>query len=488
MGNLGASLSGQTLTLFPQNDEGDVAILNLNLKDSHGATAKGAVQIDVVATNRPLAVAVPQNASVDQGKSVTVDVLSVDVNPYPSSEPLKVLNATSLTAGAGQAATNGTTITFTAASSFSGTATVDYTLQDESQLQSREVHGTITIAVYGVPGRPGAPNVVGYSSGTVLLSWNAPTDNGQTIDNYIVSGGPSAQSCGAATTCTITGLNNGTSYQFTVMAHNSVGDGMPSAPSAPVTPNTVPGTPSAPTTTFGNGEIDVSWQPPTDPGTGITCYQLIVSPTAGSSPSCIPGTSNSYEYGGLTNGVAYTFTVRAENAQGFGPYGPPSAPQIPAGVPEAPGQPTASPVSDDPTGGELTVTWPGVTGTAANGDNVATYTLNIYQGATLVSSPAVTPTSPTESPVSYSISGLAKFGVLHLYRDCHQQGWQVSAQCRLSGDDSVRATRYCHRSFGLERRERLYDPVLFAAELQRSGDRSLRVHRKRRSTRTPVER
>ena len=62
-------------------------------------------------------------------------------------------------------------------------------------------------------------------------------------------------------------------------------------------------------------------------------------------------------------------------------------------------------MSDDPTGGELTVTWPGVTGTAANGDNVATYTLNIYQGATLVSSPAVTPPSPTESPVSTQFRG-----------------------------------------------------------------------------------
>ena len=145
VGNLGASLSGQTLTLFPQNDEGDVAILNLNLKDSHGATAKGAVQIDVVATNRPLAVAVPQDASVDQGKSVTVDVLSADVNPYPSSEPLKVLNASSLTAAPARPRTNGTSITFTATSSFSGTATVDYTLQDESQLQSREVHGAARV-------------------------------------------------------------------------------------------------------------------------------------------------------------------------------------------------------------------------------------------------------------------------------------------------------------------------------------------------------
>jgi len=47
-----------------------------------------------------------------------------------------------------------------------------------------------------------------------------------------------------------------------------------------------------------------------------------------------------------------------------------------------------------------------VTGSAANGDNVATYTLNIYQGSTLVSSPTVTPTSPTESPVTDQIAGL----------------------------------------------------------------------------------
>ena len=168
VGNLGASLSGQTLTLSPQNDEGDVAILNLNLKDSHGATAKGAVQIDVVATNRPLAVAVPQNASVDQGKSVSVDVLSADVNPYPSSEPLKVLNASSLTAappGRDQRYEHHIHRDIF----LSGTATGRLHVAGQSTAPSREVHGTMTIAVYGVPGRPGAPNVVGYSSGTVLL-------------------------------------------------------------------------------------------------------------------------------------------------------------------------------------------------------------------------------------------------------------------------------------------------------------------------------
>ena len=45
---------------------------------------------------------------------------------------------------------------------------------------------------------------------------------------------------GDATTCTVTGLTNGTAYTFTVIATNAVGDCPASTPPTPVTPAAVP--------------------------------------------------------------------------------------------------------------------------------------------------------------------------------------------------------------------------------------------------------
>jgi hypothetical protein len=329
---------------------------------------------------------------------VTIPVLQKDVNPYPTSEPLKVINPVNATgASSGMATLAGSTaVAFTASSTFSGTVTVTYTLVDNSGLAGRYVQGTVTITVYGKPGQPGAPTVDGYGSGTVLLSWNAPSDNGRPIDNYVLSDGTTSQSCGSATTCTFTGLHNTTSYQFTVFAHNVVNNGPPSQPSAQVTPDVVPGAPDPPTTAFHSGAITVTWTPPAiDSGSSIRCYLVVISPPTGTAPGCVSALT--YPWSGLTNGDSYTFAVCAMNKQGCGPYSAPSAPQIPAGVPNPPGQPSAAAVTNDPTGGKLNVTWPSVTDAADNGDTVSLYTVNIYQNGVLFASPPWPPTSEAET-------------------------------------------------------------------------------------------
>ena len=397
---LGASISGSTLTVFPQHVTGVGLTVSFTVSDAGGQTT-GTVLVDVVATNKPLAVAVPQTASVFQGKSVTVDVLTADVDPFPT--PL-VVSAPTVVSGVGSATTNGSSVTFTAGPSYVGTAVVAYTLTDQTKLASRQVQGTVTVTVSGVPGAPGAPSVLGFGNGTALLAWSAPPSNGQPIDQYTVSGGPASQTC-TTTTCNITGLQNGTAYQFRVSAHNAVGDGPQSQPSAPVTPNQVPGTPLPPSVTFGDSSVTVTWSPPTDVGTPITCYQVAVSPAAGTGPSCVTGTRAVWT--GLTNGDSYTFTVRAENALGFGPSSGPSAAVVPAGVPSAPGTPQVTAVPNDPTGGKLDVEWPAVTGPAANGADVTSYALRITQGSTVVRTDTVVPTSPTEDPILDSVSGLS---------------------------------------------------------------------------------
>jgi len=401
---LNAAIHGTTLTVVPQGSLANTSQLVNFTMSGLGGQAPGAVDVVVVASSKPLAVAVPQTASVFQGKSVTISVLQQDLDPFPT--PLTVASPT-VTSGTGQgiASTDGTTVTFTADSSFSGTAIVQYTLIDQTRDPSRRVVGIITITVSGRPDAPGAPDVLGFGNGTALLSWSAPKDNGQPITGYTVSSGAFSQAC-PGTTCNISGLQNGSNYQFVVVAQNAVGTGPPSQPSAPVTPNIVPGTPAPPTTMFGNASVTVTWTAPVDQGTPITCYQLQISPPTGSSPACIGATSPNYDWAGLTNGDSYTFSVRAMNSLGWGPYSAPSNPQIPAGAPTTPSQPSATAVPNDPTGGKVDVSWPAVTGAAANGDAVSTYSLNIYTGSTLVRTDTVTPTSQTENPVTDEVSGL----------------------------------------------------------------------------------
>ena len=90
------------------------------------------------------------------------------------------------------------------------------------------------------PGQPGwPPEATVAADSQVTLTWKAPTDGGRKITRYTiksVAGDFSTTVDGATLSTTITGLQNGKEYRFTVTATNEVGDGPPSTPSGPVTP------------------------------------------------------------------------------------------------------------------------------------------------------------------------------------------------------------------------------------------------------------
>jgi hypothetical protein len=107
--------------------------------------------------------------------------------------------------------------------------------------------------VFVVPATaPGTPTGVTGTSGNmqVALSWTAPASNGgSAITGYQVqvatsAGGTYTNATGCstnstATSCTATGLTNGTTYFFKVAAINAVGTGAYSAASSGVTPGAV---------------------------------------------------------------------------------------------------------------------------------------------------------------------------------------------------------------------------------------------------------
>jgi hypothetical protein len=87
---------------------------------------------------------------------------------------------------------------------------------------------------------PGSPSnvtvVVGNAQATV--SFTVPSTGGSTITGYTVTSTPdSLTGIGLNSSIIVTGLSNGTSYTFSVVATNAMGNSSPSTASSAVTPS-----------------------------------------------------------------------------------------------------------------------------------------------------------------------------------------------------------------------------------------------------------
>jgi titin len=191
---------------------------------------------------------------------------------------------------------------------------------------------------------PGDPRnvqaVAGDASATV--NWTAPvSDGGSSITRYVVvtfiGNVPTSNVVSVnapATSTTLSGLTNGTTYNFVVHAVNVIGAGASSSPSNSVMPvgaphGLVPGVPTNITVTPGSTSAFIAWTAPaTDGGKPITSYSVValqnglpVGITA-TAPASATGTA----VNGLSSGVTYTFVVHAFNAVGDSGPSLPSAP------------------------------------------------------------------------------------------------------------------------------------------------------------------
>ena len=154
-------------------------------------------------------------------------------------------------------------------------------------------------------------------STTATVGFAAPlNDGGSTITSYTALSTPGSISASSATSpITVTGLNPGTNYTFTVTATNADGTSGPSAPSNEITTDsTAPGAPTVGTATkTGTSTATVSFLAPSSNG-----GQAITGYTATSLPSGVTatGTASPITLTGLTSSTAYTFTVTATNSIG----------------------------------------------------------------------------------------------------------------------------------------------------------------------------
>ena len=297
---------------------------------------------DLVVASVAIAIAAAATASIDAGtaNSVTLggtdgtivagqrlqlaDASSQTCTATPKGSDLVVLSvngavitfSTDITAGDGSASTNcvitrGTTITFT----------TDLSLGDGSA----STNCVITRPAPCAAAPKGSALVVSAVSGTtVTFSTDITATDAAAATNCVLKA--------ADNTITVPGLDNGAAYAFTTVARSSVGYsdnnvhggvigaylGNASTISSPTTPGKVPDPPRITGLSAASTTATVTFQSPADTGgASIVLYTVTASPggvtqTGVLSPIVVTG---------LTNGVEYSFSVRAHSHWGYSAAG-----------------------------------------------------------------------------------------------------------------------------------------------------------------------
>ena len=156
-----------------------------------------------------------------------------------------------------------------------------------------------------------------------------------------------------ATSATITGLTNGSTYEVQVQATNATGDSAWSASTLQKLANK-PDAPDAPTLASKDQSLAVSWTAPADNGSAIIDYDVRYSSDSGANwtewQASTTSTTASTTITGLTNGTTYAVQVRAANGNGEGPWS--ASATLKVGLPGPPLHLWAL-----PKGGQFEVSW-----------------------------------------------------------------------------------------------------------------------------------
>ncbi|WP_261808006.1 fibronectin type III domain-containing protein [Paenibacillus sp. N3.4] len=236
---------------------------------------------------------------------------------------------------------------------------------------SNEVSATPQVPSPGVPVLQPAKAV----NAQVSLTWNPVIGStGYKIFKSTTSGAYGLEATtvsGSVYSYDVTGLTNGTTYYFVVKAINPGGSSAASneVSATPTARATVPGAPAGVTAAAGDGQATISFTLPMDNGgSAITRYEVTASP----GNITVAGAASPITVTGLSNGTAYTFTVKAVNSVGKSAASTVSnivTPRSSSSEDPAPTQP--APPSTPNTGVEVLVN-----GRAENAGTATTTTLN----------------------------------------------------------------------------------------------------------------
>ncbi len=232
---------------------------------------------------------------------------------------------------------------------------------------------------------PGAPPnfVAAAGDRQVALTWDPSTDNTKVVFYQVFRDGiPIGAQEGR--TFTDTGLVNGQTYTYTVIAHDTA-DNTSSASSAAATPGdaTPPGAPTGLGAVALNAGVSLTWTAPTD-NVAVTGYKVYRSSGGGSYALIASPTTAYFADSGLTNNTAYSYKVSAVDAAGnTSPQSAIAAATPSAGAdtqaPSVPGAPAATPGSK-----QVSLTW------SPSIDNVAVAGYRVLRNGVQVGAPSGT--------------------------------------------------------------------------------------------------
>ena len=249
--------------------------------------------------------------------------------------------------------------------------------------------GTFSSRVNGVPATvPSAPRWLHGVRGstTATLLWNpSATNGGSAITSYVVSD-LHGHTCTTSTmTCTVSGLTNGVSYVFYVVAYNSRG---PSAPSNSnlVIPATTPGAPGITSVVPGNRSVVVTFTSPTTTGgAALGYYDYSVDGGTSWQSGQYRTKNTALTITGLVNGTSYSVKIRARNIVGAG-----TASAATSAVPfTTPGKTVIQSIVTTSTTATVTFAAPGTGGRA-----ITSYQYSLNNGTTWVTRSSGTTASP----------------------------------------------------------------------------------------------
>jgi len=302
---------------------------------------------------------------------------------------------------------------------------------------------------------PSAPTIrtteLGNLSGSLVVRWARPVDNGDPITGYRIES--SASTFREPPTADDLQyewqeLDNGTDFAFRVQARNRSGWGEFSDWSNFIPPCGVPAPAANLVAVRGDGRVELTWEPSNARGCAVTGY-IISAAAQGAATNAIQNSENpGHTFTGLVNGIEYTFTVRAENQRGIGGSSAPSNPIIPAGPPRCPD--AASMTATIEAARAVDLSW---TNLIANGSPIQQYIITVdgspfSPGADPLATNRRIPNLTNATEYSFSVSAINDVGESPACASVRGRTWDVPTAVEVQLDWDAENEKLIAVAFG----------------------------------------
>ena len=419
------TLTGQKLVLRANEGavKGSSTAILLGVRDTNGTGLQGQIQLNIVASSRPLARPAPDSILAPRGQTTTVDVLANDeaTNPFPG-KPLQVLSIRGLDGGSVPSgltispSSDNRRLTVSASSSALPVDTIlQYEVADATGDSDRYVWGLVTVSVQDKPDPVTALKVSSFGDRVLTVRWSPGVANNSPIKSYDVimtsatGTAISTTSCAVAV-CDINTPGNGPAngVRLAVTAINAIGSSSVTDLGATVWSDIIPSAPTGLAAGPLDGGLRISWNAVSTASGGsvVNNYRLVVGGTPMDvDPSGCSGGSCSSDVFGLTNGQNVSVSLSARNAAlaALATWNSTSTSGTPAGRPLSISSPTAT-----ATDIAIAMAWGGAF--ADNGRPIIGYRAIAYTGSQptcAVPNPSGSTTQSVGTSTAATLSGLS---------------------------------------------------------------------------------